>query len=64
MLVLTKDQFLAVIAHELGHLSGHHSRFNAWIYRVRITWWRIMEAFDAAGGWAHILFGGILFLIM
>ncbi|WP_071593430.1 M48 family metalloprotease [Kamptonema formosum] len=24
----------AVLAHELGHLSGSHSRFNAWNYRL------------------------------
>ena len=57
MLGMDKDQLMSVIAHEFGHLSGNHSRFAGWIYRVRMTWLRIMEAFDQAGGWAHLVFG-------
>ena len=37
------DEARAVIAHELGHLSRNHNRFNGWIYRVRMTWYRILE---------------------
>jgi len=29
---LSVEQLKAVLAHELGHLSGNHSRFGAWIY--------------------------------
>ncbi|MGH8547670.1 MAG: M48 family metallopeptidase [Methylococcales bacterium] len=57
MLGLSKPQLIAVIAHEFGHLSGNHSRFNGWIYRVRTAWWRIMEAFKQAGGVAAVVFG-------
>lgn len=39
---LSPKQFRAVIAHEIGHLSGNHSRFAAWIYRVRKTWGQIV----------------------
>jgi hypothetical protein len=35
---LSPDNFRAVLAHELGHLSGNHGRFPGWIYRVRETW--------------------------
>jgi Zn-dependent protease with chaperone function len=35
---LSTEQFRAVLAHEFGHLSGNHSRFSAWIYRMRWTW--------------------------
>lgn len=45
LLVLSPNQARAVIAHELGHLSGNHSRFNGWIYRARESWYRIMVAF-------------------
>jgi Zn-dependent protease with chaperone function len=38
MQALSPEEFRAVIAHELGHLSGAHSRFAGWIYRVRQTW--------------------------
>jgi Zn-dependent protease with chaperone function len=51
LLALSPEQAKAVLAHELGHLSGNHSRFSAWIYRVRQTWYRVMQAFDAADNW-------------
>ncbi|PSB25687.1 M48 family metallopeptidase [Stenomitos frigidus] len=40
---LSLGQFKAILAHELGHLSGNHSRFAAWIYRIRKTWLQIYE---------------------
>lgn len=40
---LPLEQLKAVLAHELGHLSGNHSRFSAWIYRIRRTWMQIYE---------------------
>jgi Zn-dependent protease with chaperone function len=40
---LTPMQFKAVLAHEFGHLSGNHSKFAAWVYRIRKTWWQLME---------------------
>ncbi|MEH1818567.1 MAG: M48 family metalloprotease [Nostoc sp.] len=43
MLALPPEQFRAVLAHELGHLSGNHSRFGGWIYRQRQTWYRIIK---------------------
>ena len=45
LMVMSPAQARAVLAHEFGHLSGNHSRFNAWIYRVRMSWHRIMSAF-------------------
>ncbi|MEO1428280.1 MAG: M48 family metallopeptidase [Cyanobacteria bacterium J06633_8] len=49
MLALTKEQFRAVLAHELGHLSGNHSRFSAWIYRQRSTWYRLAKELGEGG---------------
>lgn len=43
LLTLTPEQARAVVAHELGHLSGNHSRFHGWIYRVRSSWYRILQ---------------------
>ncbi len=39
---LSADEVRAVIAHEFGHLSGKHSAFSAWIYRVRQTWEQVL----------------------
>lgn len=44
LMSMSPEQSLAVIAHELGHLSGKHSRFSGWIYRVRLSWQRIMSS--------------------
>ena len=49
MLALPPEQFRAVLAHELGHLSGNHSRFGAWIYRQRETWYRIIKGLRQCG---------------
>ncbi len=51
LLILSPEQTRSVIAHEFGHLSGNHSRFNGWIYRVRTTWFQIMQAFDQQHSW-------------
>lgn len=52
LLSLSEDQARAVLAHEFGHLSSKHSSVNAWIYRVRAVWWRIMQAFAQTEGWS------------
>ncbi|MEH2178184.1 M48 family metalloprotease [Nostoc sp.] len=49
MLALPPEQFRAVLAHELGHLSGNHSRFSGWIYRQRETWYRILKGLQQSG---------------
>lgn len=54
---LSEEEALAVIGHELGHLSGNHSRFNGWIYRIRRTWGVVMDAFNQANYWARLFFG-------
>lgn len=50
LMALKLDEARAVVGHELGHLSGNHSRFNGWIYRIRMSWYRIMDSFDQATG--------------
>lgn len=46
LLALSPQEMRSVLAHEFGHLSGNHSRFSGWIYRIRLTWHRIMVAFE------------------
>jgi Zn-dependent protease with chaperone function len=48
---LTVEQFRAVLAHELGHLSGGHARAGNWIYRLRLIWQRLEAAFCARSHW-------------
>jgi tetratricopeptide (TPR) repeat protein len=43
MQALSPEQFRAVIAHEMGHLSSNHGSYSAWIYRLRESWARFLE---------------------
>jgi hypothetical protein len=36
--VLSREQLLAVIAHEFGHFSRRHGRLGHWLYRARVGW--------------------------
>ena len=42
---LDVDEFTAVLAHEMGHLSDQHGRFSAWIYRQRVAWHALEQRF-------------------
>lgn len=57
LLSLSPEQARAVLAHEFGHLSGNHSQFKGWIYRVRTTWDRITQAYSGIDSWgAQLMF--------
>lgn len=55
LLTLSPQEMRSVLAHEMGHLSGNHSRFSGWIYRVRLTWMRVMHAFEQMESWGAAL---------
>lgn len=40
---LSKDEFVAVLAHEFAHLSRQHNRSGQWIYRLRRSWEQVFE---------------------
>lgn len=44
MRVMSPEELASVIAHEFGHFGGGHGRFSGWIYRVRQSWFRLLEA--------------------
>ncbi|HVF44000.1 MAG TPA: M48 family metalloprotease [Pyrinomonadaceae bacterium] len=56
MQALTPEQFRAVIAHELGHLSGNHGRFGSWVYRVRQTWVQLLVRLEREERWGAFAF--------
>lgn len=56
MQALSAEEFRAVIAHEMGHLSGAHSRFTGWIYRVRQTWVQIVTRLQQEGRYGSFIF--------
>lgn len=57
LLTMSPEQARAVIAHELGHLSGNHSAFNGWIYRVRQSWHRIMTSLQDESSMGSAIMG-------
>ncbi len=56
MRLLDAAELSAVIAHEFGHFRGGHGRFSAWIYRVRLSWYRMVDAMARGGGSLSRLF--------
>jgi Zn-dependent protease with chaperone function len=62
MHALTPAQLSAVLAHELGHLSGNHSRFNGWIYRLRQIYFQIWERLQQSESQgSSVLFQGFFY---
>lgn len=51
MQAMHEKELLAVIAHEYGHLSGHHSRLGGFIYRLRATWARLQSISESWHDW-------------
>ena len=41
LMAIDRTRFLAVLAHEYGHLRGGHGQFAAWIYRTRLSWMKL-----------------------
>ena len=53
---LTPGQLEAVLAHEFGHLAGGHGRLSNWIYRLRLTWYRLLAALQQRESLGLLLF--------
>jgi hypothetical protein len=47
MHALSADQFKAVLAHEIGHISEKHGSFAKWAYQLREAWGRLIESQEA-----------------
>lgn len=45
---LSADEAMAVLAHEYGHISGHPSRFDAFVYRLR---YKLIALLEQAHQW-------------
>ncbi len=56
MQAVSPQELQAILGHEYGHLSGAHGKFSAWIYRIRMTWYKLMEAFDQEDRWGKGIF--------
>lgn len=57
---LSEEEALAVIAHEYGHLSGHHSRLGGFIYRFRAAWGRVQNLAEQWDDWGSRIMARLL----
>ena len=53
---MAPDEFRAVIAHELGHVSARHGHFSARVYRIRQSWTRLQSSLEERGHWGAGVF--------
>jgi Zn-dependent protease with chaperone function len=60
MRCLSAEQLEAVLAHELGHLSRGHARVGNWIYRLRLSWYRLDQALEKKPQWGSGAIRGLL----
>lgn len=44
---LNEAELSAVVAHEMAHLSRLHSRWIAWVHRLRTTWYHLLVRFGS-----------------
>jgi len=47
MRALSPEQFKAVLAHEIGHISEKHGVFMKWAYQLREAWGRFIDSQEA-----------------
>lgn len=52
---ISAEEALSVVAHEYGHLSGHHSRLGGFIYRFRSAWGRLQSLSEQWTDWGSRL---------
>jgi Zn-dependent protease with chaperone function len=53
---LPYNQFRSVLAHEMGHLSGNHGKFSAWVYGARAVWLQLLSRLSEEHSFATLLF--------
>lgn len=52
---MSEEEALSVVAHEYGHLSGHHSRLGGFVYRFRSAWGRMQALSEQWTDWGSRL---------
>ncbi len=49
MKAVSPDQLKAILAHEMGHISGKHGAFSKWAYQMREAWGRLIDSQEETG---------------
>ncbi|MDQ3510802.1 MAG: M48 family metalloprotease, partial [Pseudomonadota bacterium] len=53
--LMDRAELASVIAHEFGHFGERHGPFSGWIYRVRLSWYRVLEGMNGGGLVGYLL---------
>lgn len=53
--LMDRAELASVIAHEFGHFSERHGPLSGWIYRVRLSWYRVLEGLNGGGLVGYLL---------
>lgn len=57
MQLFDREELASVIAHEFGHFGERDGHFTGWIYRVRLSWYRVLTGLAQSGSiTARLLF--------
>lgn len=46
---ISPEQFRAVLAHEIGHISEKHGSYSTWVYSLQESWSRFLASQEAEG---------------
>lgn len=57
---LSREQFRAVVAHELGHLSRSHGRFSNRVHTMRTSWIRMHDELQQGDHFGQVFVRGFL----
>ncbi|MDD2714999.1 MAG: M48 family metallopeptidase [Candidatus Wallbacteria bacterium] len=57
LLCFPHDEFRAILAHELGHISEKHGRTQIWIYRIHHTWECLASSLEQSDWMMNLLIG-------
>ena len=60
MHAIEPGQLDAVLAHEFAHLSGAHTKWGLWVYRMSLSWRQLLAQLDASRSWGRGLFQGFV----
>jgi len=52
---MAPEEFTSVLAHEFAHLSHQHGRLGTWLYRLRVSWVKVMASLAEHGAPAPVL---------
>lgn len=60
MQAISPEQFRAVLAHEIGHISEKHGSSSVWIYNLQESWSRFVQSQEAGGEQLSFLYAKFL----